>query len=51
MMDDIKKNKGKINVEELSSELKIPIVELSKVTKDETNELIQKAIKNKKRYT
>ena len=50
MMDDIKKNKGKINVEELSSELKIPIVELSKVTKDETNELIQKAIKNKKRY-
>lgn len=50
MMDEIKKNKNKIDTKALSSELNLPIVELTTVTQDETNKLIQEATKLKKRY-
>lgn len=51
MMDEIKKNKSQINIQALSTELNLPIVELTTVTQDETNQLIKQAIKHTKKYT
>ena len=36
MLDEVEKNKGKINTQELSRKLQLPIVKLGTVTKEET---------------
>lgn len=50
MLDEVEKNKGKINTQELSRILQLPIVKLSTVTKEETEQLIYEAIQNKRIY-
>ncbi len=50
MLDEVEKNKGKIQVQELSQRLQLPIVKLKTVTKEETDELIQEAVRKKRRY-
>lgn len=50
MLDEVEKNKGKINTQELSRILQLPIVKLSTVTKKETEQLIYEAIQNKRIY-
>ena len=50
MLDEVEKNKGKIQVQELSQRLQLPIVKLTTVTKEETDELIQEAVRKKRRY-
>lgn len=50
MLDEVKKNRGKIEVEELSKRLQLPIVKLSTVTKEETEKLTSEAIQNKRNY-
>lgn len=50
MLDEVEKNKGKINTQELSRKLQLPIVKLSTVTKEETEQLIYEAIQNKRIY-
>lgn len=50
MLDEVEKNKGKINIQELSRILQLPIVKLSTVTKEETEQLIYEAIQNKRIY-
>ena len=50
MLDEVEKNKGKIEVQELSKRLQLPIVKLGTVTKEETEKLIYEAIQNKRFY-
>ena len=50
MLDEVEKNKGKINTQELSRKLQLPIVKLGTVTKEETEKLIYEAIQNKRIY-
>lgn len=50
MLDEVKKNRGKIEVEELSKRLQLPIVKLSTVTKEETEKLTSEAILNRRNY-
>ena len=50
MLDEVEKNKGKINTQELSRKLQLPIVKLGTVTKEETEKLIYEAIQNKRFY-
>ena len=50
MLDEVEKNKGKIEIQELSKRLQLPIVKLGTVTKEETEKLIYEAIQNKRFY-
>lgn len=50
MLDEVEKNKGKIEVQELSKRLQLPIVKLGTVTKEETEKLIYEVIQNKRFY-
>lgn len=43
MLDELEHNGGKININELSDKLDIPIVPLTTITKNEINNLIQRA--------
>lgn len=46
MLNELEANGGKIDIEELSNRLKIPIVPLRNINKQETQELINKSLKS-----
>ncbi len=52
MLNEFESNGGKINIKELSNRLKIPIVPLTNINKNEVEELINKSLEeSKKKYT
>lgn len=52
MLNEFESNGGKINIKELSNRLKIPIVPLTNINKNEVEELINKSLEeSKNKYT
>lgn len=50
MLDEVEKNKGKVEIQELSRRLQLPVISLKTVTKKETEKLIFEAVQNKRNY-